>query len=85
MDFRAVWDLVSEAEGLEFAGARGEVFTYRFKKTYVVTDPGAQSIPRTNFEKVYRRMQSGEKQTPAVQGQARILAILEDLRIETGA
>lgn len=79
MDFRQLWAAVEAAEGRSFEGNRGSPFTYRFKRTYIVTEPSGQSIPRTNFEKVFKRQAAGEAQQPAVQGQAQILAILAGL------
>jgi hypothetical protein len=76
VDFRQAWDRVAELEGESFSTDRGDAFSYRFKKTFVVVEPGAQSIPRTNFEKVF-------KQNPKpVQGQRYIQAILSDSRFE---
>ena len=73
-DFRQVWDRVAALEGLTFRADNGQEFTYRFKKTFVVVSPGDESIPRTNFEKVF-------KQSPKpVQGQRRIQAIYADAR-----
>jgi hypothetical protein len=74
MDFRGAWERVAALEGESFTTDRGDVFRYRFKKTFVVVEPGEQSIPRTNFEKVFR-------QNPKpVQGQRYIQSILSDLR-----
>ena len=41
-------------EGKAFSTERGDSFTYRYRKTYIVVSGGNQSIPRTNFEKVWR-------------------------------
>lgn len=79
MEFRAIWSAVGDAEGRTFEGANGGPFRYRFKRTYIVTEPGGQSIPRTNFEKVFRRKAAGLDQKPAVQGQLQILAVLDGL------
>ena len=76
MDFRAVWNRVAELEGELFRTARGDEFRYRFKKTFVVTDPAGQSIPRTNFEKIHRR-RNGAEIPGAVQGQAFIEAVYD--------
>jgi hypothetical protein len=81
-DFRAAWERVGALEGETFE-AGGQPFRYRFRKTFVVIEPGAQSIPRTHFEKVFKRMQSGDIETaPAVQGQKNILAIYRDGRMK---
>lgn len=80
-DFRAAWERVGVLEGKTFE-AGGQPFRYRFRKTFVVIEPGGQSIPRTHFEKVFKRLRSGEIQTaPAVQGQKNILAIYGDGRM----
>ena len=73
-DFRNVWDRVAALEGETFATDRGQSFSYRFKRTFVVVTPGEQSIPRTNFEKVHL----GRLQT--VQGERYIRAIYADAR-----
>ena len=70
MDFRQAWERVGELAGESFTTDRGDQFTYRFKKTFVVIEPGDQSIPRTNFEKVFK---GSDK---PVQGQRYIQAIL---------
>jgi hypothetical protein len=74
MDFRQAWDRVAALEGESFTTDRGDGFSYRFKKTFVVVQPGDQSIPRTNFEKVFK---GSEK---PVQGQRYIQAIYSDSR-----
>ena len=80
-DFRAAWERIGALEGETFE-ANGQPFQYRFRKTFVVITPGGQSIPRTHFEKVFKRMHSGEIETaPAVQGQKNILAIYRDGRM----
>lgn len=80
-DFRAAWERVGALEGETFE-AGGQPFRYRFRKTFVVIEPGGQSIPRTHFEKVFKRIQAGEIETaPAVQGQKNILAIYGDGRM----
>lgn len=80
-DFRAAWERVGALEGETFE-AGGQTFRYRFRKTFVVIEPGGQSIPRTHFEKVFKRMQSGEIETAAaVQGQKNILAIYRNGRM----
>jgi len=79
-DFREVWERVGTLAGETFE-AGGQPFQYHFRKTFVVIDPGGQSIPRTHFEKVFKRIKSGEIETaPAVQGQKNILAIYGDGR-----
>ncbi len=62
-------------EGEAFQIEQGAEFSYRFKKTFLVISPGEQSIPRTNFEKVFKA-----PRTP-VQGQKIIEAILGDPRV----
>ena len=80
-EFRAAWERVGALEGETFE-AGGQPFRYRFRKTFVVIEPGGQSIPRTHFEKVFRRMQAGEiEAAPAVQGQKNIVAIYQDRRM----
>jgi hypothetical protein len=77
MEFRDAWQKVEELQGRIFHTDRGEEFSYRFHKTYVVASLGAISIPRTNFEKVFRRMQQGEETAASpVQGQRFITPIL---------
>jgi hypothetical protein len=78
MEFREAWERVGALSGLSIAAEDGE-FRYRFKKTYVVTEPGGLSIPRTNFEKVFRAMAAGAE-APMVQGRKAVLAILTDRR-----
>jgi hypothetical protein len=76
MDFRAAWQRIGELEGQSFHTDRGEEFSYRFRKTYVVVSLGDVSIPRTNFEKVFRRsQQQDETSATPVQGQRFITAI----------
>jgi hypothetical protein len=76
MEFRDAWQKVGEFEGQTLHTDRGEVFSYRFRKTYVVVSPGDISIPRTNFEKIFRRLPDVEQAAaPAVQGQRFITAI----------
>lgn len=78
--FRAAWERIAALEGETFE-AGGQPFRYRFRKTFAVIEPGGQSIPRTHFEKVFRRIESGEIETaPAVQGQKYILQIYRDPR-----
>ena len=74
MDFREAWDRVAALEGETFEGDRGDRFSYRFKRTFIVVAPGDQSIPRTNFEKVFK---GNEK---PVQGQRYIQAVFADPR-----
>jgi hypothetical protein len=77
MDFREAWGRVGSLEGETFTTDRGDTFAYRFKRTFVVVEPGAMSIPRTNFEKVFK---GSEK---PVQGQRYIQAVFSDLRFGT--
>ncbi len=82
MDFPALWRRVGELEGTVFQTERGEEFRYRFRRTYVVVSAGNLSIPRTNFERIFRRRTAGESVgAPAVQGQRYITAILSDPRM----
>ena len=74
MEFRAAWERVAALAGERFSTDRGDAFTYRHKKTFVVVEPGGMSIPRTNFEKVLKG--SGKP----VQGQRYIQAIYSDSR-----
>jgi len=77
MEFREAWRRIEELEGRIFRTDRGEEFSYRFCKTYVVVSLGEISIPRTNFERVFKRMQQGgEMAATPVQGQRFITAIL---------
>ena len=77
MDFRQAWQRVGELAGETFHTSGGESFTYRFRKTYIVVSPGQHSIPRTNFEKVFRAMERDAMDgLPPVQGQKFIAAIL---------
>lgn len=74
IDFRQAWDRVAALDGQTFTTDRGQEFSYRFKRTFIVVSPGDQSIPRTNFKKVF-------KQSPKpVQGQRHIEAIYADAR-----
>jgi hypothetical protein len=83
MDFRDAWARIEDLAGNTFRTERGEEFSYRFQKTYVVVSHGKQSIPRTNFEKVFkRRQQEGVERGPAVQGQKYIIAIFDDERFQ---
>jgi hypothetical protein len=77
MEFREVWQKIEEFEGRVFRTDRGEEFSYRFCKTYIVVSLGGVSIPRTNFAKVFNRMQGGETPATPVQGQRFITAILD--------
>ncbi len=70
VDFRQTWQIVSELAGQTFVTDQGQQFTFIFKRTFVVVEPGAVSIPRTNFEKVLRDASGG-----AVQGSRFIKAI----------
>ncbi len=76
MDFPAAWRRVAALAGEQFSTDRGDAFAYRFNKTFVVVEPGAQSIPRTNFEKVHKGAER------PVQGQRFIQAIYADSRFE---
>lgn len=79
MEFRNVWELVGSMEGKAFSTERGDAFTYRYHKTYIVVSGGHQSIPRTNFEKVWRfRRQNDARAVVPVQGVKFIEAILSD-------
>ncbi len=79
MDFREAWQRIGELEGQTFHTDRGEEFSYRFRKTYVVVSLGEVSIPRTNFEKVFKRTrQPDESGATPVQGQRFIAAIFGD-------
>jgi hypothetical protein len=75
MEFRDVWEKVGELEGQTFRTDRGEEFSYRFRKTYVVVSLGGVSVPRTNFEKVFRRSEQGHAGGTSVQGERFIMAI----------
>ena len=80
--FEAVWQKIGSLEGAAFRSVKGVEFTYRFSRTYVVVSAGNQSIPRTFFEKVFRRLQDGNAYTaPPLQGQTFILWILTDPRL----
>ena len=82
MEFRDAWQKIGELEGQTFRTDRGEDFSYRFCKTYVVVSTGEVSIPRTNFEKVFRRLPHPEQAAaPAVQGQRFISAIFFSIGI----
>ena len=76
MEFLELWQKIGELEGQTFRTDRGEEFSYRFRKTYVVVSIGDVSIPRTNFEKVFGRGQPGESGATPVQGQRFITAII---------
>ena len=82
--FQVVWQKIAALEGATFQTTKGTAFTYRFHKTYVVVSSGNQSIPRTYFEKLFRRLQEGAVEgSPSLQGQSFILAILADERLRT--
>jgi hypothetical protein len=82
MEFRSIWEQVGAMEGRAFSTGRGDSFTYRYRKTYIVVSPGEQSIPRTNFEKVWRLRQQNDSRAPApVQGAKFIEVILSDPRL----
>ena len=72
-------------EGKTFSTERGDSFTYRYRKTYIVVSGGNQSIPRTNFEKVWRfRRENDSRAFLPVQGVKFIEAILSDSRLSPG-
>ena len=75
MSFAEAWARVGGLEGEAFRTKTGDEFSYRFKKTFVVVSPGEQSIPRTNFEKVFK--DPGR----IVQGSTHILSVLESPRV----
>lgn len=80
--FDSVWQKVAGLEGATFHTSKGVSFAYRFHKTYVVVSAGQQSIPKTFFQKIFRRLAEGTAgSAPALQGQIYILAILNDERL----
>ncbi len=80
--FDRIWQKVAAFEGAEFRTSKGASFTYRYGKTYIVVSTGNQSIPRTFFEKILRRLAEGTvESSPPLQGQVFILAILQDPRL----
>ena len=80
--FEPVWQKIAALEGESFQSAGGVAFTYRFRKTYVVVSSGSQSVPRTFFDKIFRRLHEGTVNTaPSLQGQTFILGILTDPRL----
>ena len=80
--FDLVWQKIAAMEGELFRTSKGVAFTYRFHKTYVVVSAGNQSVPRTYFEKILRRIEQGSAESaPALQGQTFMLAILTDPRL----
>lgn len=82
MEFREAWQKVADLEGETFRTERGEEFTYRFRKTYIVVSAGDISVPRTNFEKVFRRRRTESENEPTpVQGQRYIQAIFNQAGI----
>lgn len=86
MDFREAWRKVSELEGETFRTESGDEFRYRFKKTYLIVEAGGFSIPRTNFEKVFRGLNDEDPASAAVvQGQKFIRAIFADPRFQQAA
>ena len=79
MEFWNIWEQVGSMEGKAFSTECGDSFTYRYRKTYIVVSGGKQSIPRTNFEKVWRfRRQNDARAVVPVQGVKFIEAILSD-------
>jgi hypothetical protein len=84
--FDLVWQKVAQLEGAVFRTSKGSSFTYGFHKTYIVVSSGNQSVPKTFFEKIFRRLQEGSvESSPALQGQSFILAILADARVREAA
>ena len=82
LTFNVAWQKIASLEGASFQTTTGVPFTYKFHKTYVVVSRGEQSIPRTYFEKVFRRLQEGTlESSPVLQGQTFVLAILTDARL----
>ena len=81
--FESVWQKVGTLEGQTFRSSKGVEFTYRFTRTYLVVSAGNQSIPRTFFEKIHRRLEDGTVETqPSLQGQTFMLGILTDPRVQ---
>jgi len=80
VEFREAWERVAALEGETFRTARGAEFSYRFKRTFIVAEPGKQSVPRTNFEKVFRRRNGLDANAKSVQGQVLIEAVYDDER-----
>lgn len=81
MDFRTAWERVDALAGEAFLDPGGRKFRYRFKKTFIVVEPGELSIPRTNFEKIFKR-RTGAPDGPPVQGGRFIEAIYDDPRFD---
>jgi len=79
LEFREIWDRLADLAGDSFQLESGDTFSYEFKRTFVVVRPGALSLPKTNFQKVFL---SG---AAAVQGRKHIRAILEDPRVAATA
>lgn len=80
-DFRQAWTRVEALAGETFRDDAGREFRYAFKRTFIVVDPGAHSIPRTNFEKIFkRRAGDAPAEGPAVQGKRYIEALYDDPR-----
>ena len=81
--FEQVWQKIAGMQGEVFQTSKGIPFRYRFHKTYVVVSSGSQSVPRTYFEKIFRRIQEGTvEKAPVLQGQTFILGILTDQRLQ---
>ena len=77
MEFRDVWNKVEQLEGQTLRTERGEEFSFRFRKTYVLVSAGDLSLPRTNFEKIFKRLTGLEDLNPGpLQGQRFIAAIV---------
>lgn len=82
-DFRAAWTQIERLAGETFQDDAGREFRYRFQRTYIVVDPGGLSIPRTNFEKIFkRRAGDAPADGPTVQGERYIRALYDDPRFE---
>ncbi len=54
VDFRQAWRTVGELAGEPLTDELGHSFQFVFKRTFVVISPGGASIPRTNFEKIFK-------------------------------
>lgn len=80
MDFREAWGRVGALEGETFRLESGAEFRYRFKRTYIVVEPGAVSVPRTSFEKVFKKQSDGDVRVSSVQGERYIAAVYADPR-----
>ena len=85
MDFREAWARVGALENETFRLETGAEFSFRFKRTYVVVSPGDVSIPRTSFEKVFRRQSSAEASSTPVQGERYVAAVYADSRFASAS